>query len=319
MQRRRFLRSAAVAALSMSSAARAQQPGRVPLIGYLGFATPESFAPQLAEFRRGLGGHGFVEGRNVRIEYRWADGDRAKLPVLAEELVRMRVDVITTSGGYLPPLTAAGITDTIPIVATSAADLVESLARPQRNLTGAGTQTGALDPKRLELLHAAAPDATVVAALQYPVALAALPDLAAKYARAVAEAAASLRVRLVTFDTHKEADFDGAFAQIGASGAGALLSTANPFLFQHHRRILAFAHRSRLPAIYEWAEIARNGGLMAYGDSVAALNRRAGDYVGGVLKGAKPADLPIDLPPEIRLTINLKTASETGFAFPTSV
>ncbi len=270
MQRRTFLRAVAVAALAWPRAARAQQPAHMPVVGYLGFATPETFAAQLDDFRRGLAAHGFVEGRNIRIEYRWADGDRAKLPALAEELVRMPVDVITTSGGYLPPLTAAGITDRIPIVASSAADLVENLARPQRNLTGAGTQTGPLEPKRLELLHAAVPDAEVVAALQYPLALSALPELAAKNARAVADAAASLRVRLVTFEASRERDFDAAFAQIGASGAGALLVTGSPFLFQHHRRIVDFANRSRLPAIYEWAEIARNGGLMAYGDSIAA-------------------------------------------------
>ena len=146
MQRRTFLRAVAVAALAWPRAARAQQPAHMPVVGYLGFATPETFAAQLDDFRRGLAAHGFVEGRNIRIEYRWADGDRAKLPALAEELVRMPVDVITTSGGYLPPLTAAGITDRIPIVASSAADLVENLARPQRNLTGAGTQTGPLEP-----------------------------------------------------------------------------------------------------------------------------------------------------------------------------
>jgi putative tryptophan/tyrosine transport system substrate-binding protein len=316
MRRRTFVRSVAVAALAIPSAVRAQQPGRMPLIGYLGLANPESFAAQLDEFRLGLATHGFVEGRNVRIEYRWADGDRAKLPVLAEELVRMPVDVVTTSGGYQPPLATVAITDTIPIIASSAADIVDNLARPTRNLTGAGTQTGLLDPKRLELLNAAIPDAAIVTALQYPVALSALPDLAAKNAHALANAAASLRLHLVTIEISKEADFDDAFGQIGASGAGALLVTGSPFLFQHHRRIIAFANRSRLPAIYEWAEISRNGGLMAYGDSIAALNRRAGDYVGRVLKGAKPADLPIDLPPQIRLTTNLKTAQEIGFTFP---
>jgi hypothetical protein len=143
-----------------------------------------------------------------------------------------------------------------------------------------------------------------------------IPSCATICSPRTADAAASLRVRLVTFEASKEADFDGVFAQIGASGAGGLLAVGNPFLFQHHRRIVAFANRSQLPAVYEWAEIARNGGLMAYGDSIAALYRRAGDYVGRVLKGAKPADLPIDFPPEIRLTINLKTASEIGFSFP---
>jgi putative tryptophan/tyrosine transport system substrate-binding protein len=144
----------------------------------------------------------------------------------------------------------------------------------------------------LELLHTAVPDAAVIAVLNNPAGYSSA-EIAAESAQALAEAAAALGVRLVTVDADKAADFDGAFAQIGASRAGALLVMPDPFFFAHHRRIVAFANRARLPAIYEWGDIARDGGLMAYGDSIHALYRRAGDYVGRVLKGAKPADLPV--------------------------
>ena len=161
----------------------------MPVIGFLGFDS--AFASRLDDFRQGLGAHGFAEGKNVEIEYRWASGDRAKLPVLAQELVRMKVDVIATGGGGLPPRAVAAVTETIPIVASSAATIVESLARPQGNLTGAGTQAAELNPKRLELLHTAVPDAAVIAVLNNPAGYSSA-EIAAESAQALAEAAAAL-------------------------------------------------------------------------------------------------------------------------------
>jgi putative ABC transport system substrate-binding protein len=315
MRRRTFLRSAATAVLAISPAVRAQQLSRKPVIGYLGLAPAEAFSRQVEDFRQGLAGQGFTEGSNIEIEYRWAGGDPAKLPTLAQELVQMKVDVISTAGGGKPMLAAAAATKTIPIVSSSATPNIATLARVQSNVTGAGTQTADLNPKRLELLHTAVPEAAVIVALSDPEGFS-TSERAAEVAKVMADATALLRVRLVTINASKVADFDGAFAQIGGSGAGALLVMSSPFFFVEHPRIVAFANRSRLPAIYEWADIPRNGGLMAYGDSVHALYRRAGDYVGRVLKGSKPADLPIDVPPKIGLTINLNTAQEIGFTFP---
>jgi putative ABC transport system substrate-binding protein len=287
----------------------------MPVIGWLGLTSAEAFAAQLEDFRHGLGGHGFVEGRNVNIEYRWAAGDRAKLAAMAEELVRMRVDVIATSGGGLPPAAAAAATETIPIIASSAVVLVSSLARPQGNLTGVGTQAAELVPKRLELLRAAVPDARLIAVLINPEGFRSA-DTAAEAVQSVADAAASLGVRVLIFDASKEADFEEAFAQIARSGAGALLVMPDPFLFSLDRKIIALATRYRLPASYEWGDIARHGGLMAYGDSITALYRRVGDYTGRVLKGTKPGELPVEQPAAIRLVINLKAAKAIGFEFP---
>ena len=315
MRRRTFLRSAAIAVVAISPAVRAQQLRRKPVIGYLGLASAEAFSRQVEDFRQGLAGQGFTEGSNIEIEYRWAGGDGAKLPMLAQELVRLKVDVISTAGGGKPMLAAAAATKTIPIVSSSATPNIATLARVQSNVTGAGTQTADLNPKRLELLHMAMPEAVVIAALDNPAGYP-TPERKAELAKGMVDAAALLKVRLVTINADKATDFDDAFAHIGGSGAGALLVMSSPFFFAEHPRIVALANRSRLPAIYEWADIARNGGLMAYGDSVHALYRRAGDYVGRVLKGSKPADLPIDVPPKIGLTINLNTAQEIGFTFP---
>jgi putative ABC transport system substrate-binding protein len=313
MRRRDLFEGAVAATILWLKTASAQKP--MPVIGYLALPSRENFSEQFEIFREGLAAGGFVEGRNVTIVQRWADGDRDRLPALAGELVQMGVDVIATTGGLLPPRAAASATSTIPIVASSAVLLVDSIARPAGNVTGAGTRSGVLIPKRLELLHAAVPRAEPLAVLNNPDSFL-TPETGAATAKLLAETAESLGVRLDTVDARRAGEFDEAFARIGQSGAGGLLVMPDPLFYSWHRKIVELANRQRLPAIYEWHEMAQNGGLMAYGDSVRALNLRVGEYVGRILKGATPRDLPVDLPSAIRLTLNLRTAKAIGFTFP---
>ena len=312
MRRREFAKLVA-ATVAWPMVASAQKP--MPVIGYLGLASPATFGEQFETFREGVAAQGFVEGQNVTIVQRWANGDRDRLPALAAELVQMGVDVIATSGGAVPARAAAAATTTIPIIASSAVLLVDSIARPAGNVTGAGTQTTDLIPKRLELLHAAVPKAELLAVLNDPTLFLTSASGAATM-KLLTEAAGSLGVQLETFDAHREGEFETAFARIAQSGAGGLLVMPDPFFYSRHRKIIELANRQRLPAIYEWREMAQHGGLMAYGDSLRALYLRVGEYVGRILKGAAPGDLPVDLPPIIKFTINLKTAKEIGFTFP---
>jgi putative ABC transport system substrate-binding protein len=286
----------------------------MPVVGFLGIASTATFSDALAAFRAGLGSEGYVEGQNVAVAYRWAAGDTAKLPALAAELAQLRVDVIATSGGTLPTRAALAATKTIPIVSSSAALLVRSFARPGANVTGVGNQTSELMPKRLALLHQTVPQAKLVGFLFDPDA-----DSARKAPAKVEAEAAKLGIRLVTAEARGEADFDRAFAELTKAGAAALLPDANPVFFARHRALVALAAQHKLPAIYEWREEAVDGGLMAYGDSLSALYRRVGDYVGRILKGAKPADLPVEQPGVIRFVVNLKTANALGLAVPPSI
>jgi putative ABC transport system substrate-binding protein len=236
------------------------------------------------------------------------------LPALAAELARMQVAVIATAGGTLPTRAALAATQTIPIVSSNAALLVRSFARPGGNLTGVGNQTAELMPKRLELLHETVPAAKLIGYLLNP----ADGNVVGPF-KEVEAAAAKLGIRLATAEARGEADFERAFAAMTTAGVGALLPAGSPVFFARHRALVALAARHKLPAIYEWREEAADGGLMAYGDSLSALYRRVGDYVGRILKGAKPADLPVEQPGVIRLTVNLKTANALGLAVPPSI
>ena len=302
-----------VVGLALSPGAGAQQQTRVPVIGFLGLASAATYPGALEAFHEGLRDQGYTEGKNVAIEYRWALGNYEQLPPLAAELARMGVDVIVAAGGPSPALAAKAATQTIPIVSTGAGGaLVSSFARPGGNITGAQTQGTALNPKRLELLHEAVPGAPLVAVLFNPAGdsetLMGLP-----------EAARSLGVRLYMAEARSEADFDNAFARIAQAGAGALLVVGDPFFLSQRRNIVALAARYKLPAIYGWREFASDGGLIAYGDSLSTLYRRAGDYAGRILKGAKPGDLPIDRPAVIQLVINLQTAKALGLTLPPAI
>jgi len=299
-------------------AARAQQKA-MPVIGWLSSASPGPFAPFVAAFHEGLSETGYVEGQNVAIEYRWAEGRYVRLPALAADLVGRKVDVIATSGGTSPALAAKTATLTIPIVFETGTDpvekgLVASFARPGGNLTGFTILTAELMPKRLELLSEMVPQAKMIALLANPNNLA-----AERMMRDVQEAARAKGVQLQILKAGAENEFETAFAALVQSHAGGLLVGNDPFFFSRREELVALAARHVVPAMYEWREFAAAGGLISYGTSFAAVNRQVGVYAGRILKGAKPADLPVEQPTRFELVVNLKTAKALGLTVPPSI
>jgi len=299
-------------------AARAQQKA-MPVIGWLSSASPGPFAPFVAAFHEGLSETGYVEGQNVAIEYRWAEGRYDRLPALAADLVGRKVDVIATSGGTSPALAAKTATLTIPIVFETGTDpvekgLVASFARPGGNLTGFTILTAELMPKRLELLSEMVPQAKMIALLANPNNLA-----AERMMRDVQEAARAKGVQLQILKAGAENEFETAFATLVQSHAGGLLVGNDPFFFSRREELVALAARHVVPAMYEWREFAAAGGLISYGTSFAAVNRQVGVYAGRILKGAKPADLPVEQPTRFELVVNLKTAKALGLTVPPSI
>jgi putative tryptophan/tyrosine transport system substrate-binding protein len=290
-------------------AARAQQAA-MPVIGFLNGASSAEFAHQVAAFRQGLKEAGFIEGQNVAIEFRWAEGHYDRLAALAEDLVRRRVAVIVAAGGSQPMAKAA--TSTIPIVFTAGSDpvkagLVSSLNRPGGNLTGVNMFTVNLDAKRLELLRELLPKADTVAVLINPTFVSADTQL-----KDIREAASRAGVRLVVLNASADGDFDAAFATLLDTRASALVVGSDPFLNSRREQLVALATRHRIPAIYEWREFAEAGGLMSYGTSLNDEYRQVGVYAARILKGEKPGDLPVLQPTTFELVINLKTAKALG-------
>ena len=314
MRRRDVITLFGGAAAAWPLAARAQQP-RMPVIGYLGAASARGYVAQLAAFRQGLQDAGYVEGRNVAVEYRWADDRYDRLPALAAELVGRQVTVIVASGAAAAPAAKAATT-TIPIVFATGADpvavrLVASLARPGGNLTGVTTLNTELGPKRLELLREAVPTASIVAALvnpSYPAAETQSKDLQA--------AARTLGLQLHVLHASNERDFDAVFATLVQLRAGGLVIGADTFFNSQSEQFATLALRHAVPAIYQYREFAAAGGLMSYGGSITASYRTVGFYVGRILKGEKPADLPVQQIAKVELIINMKTAKALGLTFP---
>ncbi len=313
MRRRAFLATAAGAALA-PAIARSQQ-SRVPVVGYLALTSPEPFAPLLAAFHKGLAETGFVEGRNVAFEYRWAEGRPDRLPELVMDLVARKVDLISTHGGAFVALAAKEATTTIPIVFETgidpvAAGLVASMARPGGNLTGVAILTADLNPKRFELLSELVPEAKVIAILVNP-----KNASADRVVSDVQKAADPRGIRIEVVRATLEAEYESAIAQARAR-AGALLVANDPVFFSRHKQLVALAAKHAIPAAYEWREFVEAGGLMSYGTSVAEMHREKGRYVGRVLAGAKPADLPILQPTTFQLVLNLTTAKSLGLTVP---
>jgi len=295
-------------------AVNAQPPTQVPRIGYLkgGMGNTGTFEA----FQQGLRDHGYVEGQNIVIEYRAAEGRGERLPELAADLVRLRVEVIVTSGPQ-PIQVVTHATTTIPIVMAISPDpveagLVASLARPGGNLTGLSVMAPEFQGKRLELLKEAVPGIARVAVLWN----AASPD--ARW-RAMHAPAQALGIALHSLAVRGPDDFDRAFDAALREGADALYAMSDPLIGGHTTRIVAFAARHRLPTAFEHREDAEAGGLMAYGPSLHAMFRRAATYVDKILKGAKPGDLPIERPPRFELVLNLKTAQALGVTLSPSV
>jgi len=302
-------------------ATEAQQAAKVPRIGYLALNLAAS--PHLHEaFLQGLRDLGYVEGRNVVIEYRSAEGKLERLPALAAELVALKVDVILAASGPPGALAAKQATRTLPIVFASVADpvtsgLVTSLARPGGNVTGLSNLNPELVGKCLEQLKQAVPGVSRVAVLWHP---GLLGERTEKDMLKGAEGAArALGVRLQFVEARGPADFDRAFSEMTRARAGALTVLTGPMFFNERRRLVDLAAKNRLPAVYPWREFVDAGGLMAYGQNVADMYRRAATYVDRILKGTKPGDLPVEQPTKFELAINLKTAKALGLTIPPSV
>jgi putative tryptophan/tyrosine transport system substrate-binding protein len=295
--------------------ADAQQPTKVPRIGFL---TSASGDPATEALRQGLRELGYVEGKNVLIEYRYAEGGSQPLSELAEDLVRLNVDIIITASTE-PSLTAQRATKTIPIVMGGggdpvAAGLVASLARPGGNITGISTISVDLSGKRLELLKEVTPQISPIAVLWIPTARG--NKLQMKETEAAAN---SLRFRLQPAAVEGPNDFESAFSAISRGGARSLIVLASPLFASHRPRIAQLATKSRLPAIYPTSGYVDAGGLMSYGPNVTDLYRRTATYVHKILKGAKPADLPVETPTKFELVINIKTARQIGQTIPESL
>jgi ABC-type uncharacterized transport system substrate-binding protein len=299
-------------------ALRAQQKA-MPVIGYLSSTASGPNAPFVAALRQGLGEAGYVEGQNVTIEYRSADNHFDKLPGLAADLVNRKVDIIVTGGGPSSAMAAKHATSTIPIFFTAvgdpiAAGLVVSLARPGGNVTGFSVLVVELNPKRLELLSELVPQARLIALLVNP--------NSSSTERIVSDAQEAARVKgvqLFVLKAGSETEIDAAFAALGEQKAGALLVASDPFFNNRREQLVSLASRHAVPAIYEWREFAELGGLISYGPSLTAINRQAGVYAGKILKGATPADLPVEQPTRFELVINLKTANALGLTVPPSI
>ena len=315
MRRRKFLALIGGAAAACPLRARAQQAG-MPVIGYLSARAPETDVPLLAAFRRGLNETGYVEGKNVAIEYRWGGGQYDRLPALAEDLVRRQVAVIVTGGGEPVAVAAKAATAKVPIVFIIGEDpvrfgLASSLNRPGGNLTGVTTLLGALGAKQLGLLRELVPQASMIAMLVDP-----RMQFTESLTANTQAAARSVGQQLIILEASSERDIDAAFATFVQQRAGALLITASPFFFTRADHVIALAARHALPAVYWRREIADAGGLMSYGSSTAELYGQAGVYAGKILNGAKPADLPVMQPTRFELVINLKTAKALGLEIP---
>jgi putative ABC transport system substrate-binding protein len=300
-------------ALAVPRALRAQQKA-MPVIGFLSSASPGPNATNLAALRQGLSETGFVEGQNVAVEYRWAEGRFDRLPELATDLVR-GVDVIVTSGGNFSALAAKNATSSIPIVFVAGGDpvkagLVASLARPGGNLTGVNAFAFELWGKRVELISELVPGARTLAQLVNPK----FPD-AERDTAAVQEAARAKGLVLHILNATTESDIDAAFASLVDLQAGGLL-VGDPTYFARREQIVALAARYAIPTIYDFRVYVAAGGLISYGTSQTDTYRKVGAYVGKILKGAKPADLPVQQPTKFELVVNLKTAEALGITVP---
>lgn len=315
MRRREFITLIGGAAAAWPIAARAQQP-TMPVVGFMSARSAGDSVRPVAAFRQGLSDGGFVEGRNVEIEYRWADGEYGRLPALAADLVKRHVAVLVAVGGDASAFAAKRATSTIPIVFGSGSDpvangLVARINRPGGNVTGVNILTNQMDAKRLGLLHELVPDVPQIGVLMnqnFPAAARQLLDLET--------ASRTIGQQLFVAKASNDAELDAAFTALAQQQVRALLVAADPYFDTRRKRIVAFAAQHRLPAMYQFREYAAAGGLVSYGVSLPEAYRLEGAYTAKILKGEKPANLPVQLLVKTELVINLKAAKVIGFEFP---
>jgi putative ABC transport system substrate-binding protein len=314
MRRRDFIKLVGGGAVAWPLSARAQQAA-MPVVGFLNGASAADLAPLMAAFVQGLKGTGYVEGRNVAFEYRWAEGRYDRLPALAADLVRRQVTVIAAAGGPSAPAAKAA-TATIPIVFYTGADpvgagLVASLNRPGGNVTGVTSLNAEVVPKRLELMHELVPMAGVIALLVNPTNL-----NAAMLSRDAQAAASAIGLQMQVLNASSDRELDMVFANLGELRAGGLVIGDDNFFVGRSEKLAALAVRHAVPAISNAREFATAGGLMSYGTSLTDQYRQLGLYAGRILKGEKPAEMPVQQATKIELTINLKTARALGLMVP---
>jgi putative ABC transport system substrate-binding protein len=305
-------------AMTAAPTLRAQQRA-MPVIGYLSSASPTPNSPNVVAFRQGLSEVGYAEGQNVAIEYFGAEGHYDRLPGLAADLVSRKVDLIVVPGGTTAVLAAKSATSTIPIVFSGVGDpdgvgLVASLARPGGNLTGFSTMGTELHPKLLELVSELVPRAGVIALLVNPN----NPNVE-RVIRDAQDAARAKGIKLSVLKAGTESEIETAFVTLVELQAGALVVGADAFFASRREQFVALASHHAVPAIYEWREFPPAGGLISYGPSLTAANRQAGIYAGRILRGEKPADLPVQQPTTFELVVNLKTAQELGLTVPPAI
>ncbi len=308
MKRRDFITLVGGTATAWPLIARAQQRA-MPVIGFLSAESADLFVDRLRAFQRGLKEGGYIEGQNVAVEYRWAEGQYDRLPAMAADLVRRQVAVIVTVGSTPAALAAKAATTTIPIVFFTGGDplrlnLVSSLNQPAGNITGVTSMNVEVGPKRVELLHEVVPRAILMALLVNPTS----PDLTEFTAKDALAAAHTLGLKLEVLHASTENDFDTAFASMHRLRVGALVIGPDAFFISQGERLGALSLHNRVPAIFQYRPFAAAGGLMSYGSSISEAYRSAGVITGRVLKGEKPADLPVQQVTKIELIINLKTA-----------
>jgi putative tryptophan/tyrosine transport system substrate-binding protein len=315
MRRRQFIAFLSGIAVAWSRATRAQAPKK-PEIGFLSSGSQQTFAPFAAALLQGLHETGYVEGQNIAIEYRWAEGQYDRLSTMADELVRLPVAVIATSGGTVAAHAAKAATATIPIVFGTADDpvaigLVASLNRPGGNLTGVAFLSTELAGKRLEFLRQLVPQAESVAVLVNPNS----PE-SETIARDTQEAANTIGAKVLVLEASTEGEIDAAFTTLKRERVGALIVGTDPFFYIRRNQLVALAARNAVPTVYPLREFVTTGGLISYGTSFTEGYREMGAYVGRILKGEKPADLPVIQPTKFEMVINLRTAKELGLAVP---
>ncbi len=315
MRRREFIEAIVGSFAAWPVAALAQQAA-MPVIGFLGPGSAESDAYRVTAFRQGLNEAGYVEGKNCSIEFRWAEGHYERLPALAADLLKRQVAVIVPTGTPAS-LAAKAATTTVPIVFETGADpvklgLVASFSRPGGNVTGVTQMSEEMAPKRLELLHELLPGKRIFGLLVNPNA----PMLAEPQAREVRSAANTLGLELHVLNASSERDFDAAFAKLAELRTGGLVIGGDALFTGHSRQLGALTVKHAVPAIYQWREFAASGGLMSYGAHITDTHRLVGVYAGRVLKGDKPAELPIQRATKVEMYINLKTAKALGITVP---